>query len=276
MTIQGRRRTSEHRARLDAEVRAEVETLTTKAPTTGQATRRSWITVERVEQHAHNGLNAQERAVADLRAMQAADPTRDLVVQHVAEGVLSGERSVVQTIGDAEHYRMRARVREELRRLDAESKKASEAHDAAVTHIGEVQVAMAACLEAEGEELSGKVEWHAKRLSRATYEVQEARYKDGCAHHAFQAACRLAEVLRFIREGEREFYTPPGQLSRAALVETFGDHVYEATLRSSGDSNRAVIARTEALAQGYGDYGPEGTAVFEAWVKSQSQDTREP
>jgi hypothetical protein len=219
-----------------------------------------WVVVERVEQCSHDGSAARDRILADLAAMKTADPTRDLVVQQVEEVVLTGERYVLKTIGDPEHYQKKARAREELCRLDAAWQEASKAHDVAVEHVREAEEAVIAHPERVVPGL---------RLGFLTHDVQEARLVDSCAHHAFEAARRMAESLGFVEAGEREFYSPPDKPSRAAMVLRYAEHVFRSALRSSGDDSRARISRTEALAQGYGDYGPHGTAVFEAWLKEQ-------
>lgn len=79
------------------------------------------------------------------------------------------------------------RCREELTRLDAEAQRASAEHGRASDAF------LAAPLGSK------------ERASRER-EVDECRYRDGCAHHAFEAARRLADVLGLIGVGEREFY----------------------------------------------------------------------
>lgn len=116
---------------------------------------------------------------------------------HGARSPVCGDRLTTRREGDdyvavaptAEKDRgeMARRCREELTRLDAEAQKASAEH-----------VALTEAWSISGEGSPGKT-WYAKQLP-------EARYRDGCAHHAFEAARQLADVLGLIGVGEREFY----------------------------------------------------------------------
>jgi len=58
--------------------------------------------------------------------------------------------------------------------------------------------------------------------------------------------------------------------TRQALGELYAKEIHERALRSTaGDQVRADIARREAVAQFAGDYGPEGSAVFELWLEAR-------
>lgn len=91
---------------------------------------------------------------------------------------------------DAMRANMVRRCRETLTRLDAEAQKVSAEHGRASDAF------LAAPLGSKD------------RAARER-EVDECRYRDGCAHHAFEAARQLADDLGLIGVGEREFYKEP-------------------------------------------------------------------